>query len=83
MQILLEFMDQTILRGNIKIHDIILFLMEPGTVVKELYASLMLPPAPVWVPNQWPLALSVMSANDKSDNERGAVHTDLWYLPHS
>ena len=36
-----------------------------------------MPPAPVWVPSQRPLALSVtLVANDKSDNEiiQGAVH---------
>ena len=38
-----------------------------------------MPPAPVQVPRQWPLAPSimlVMSANDKGDNEMilGAVH---------
>ena len=47
---------------------------------KQLLVSVAVPPAPVWVPSQRPLAPSVASvtsvANDKGDNEMilGAVH---------
>ena len=44
---------------------------------KKLLASVVVPPAPVQVPSQRSLALSVTSvANDKDDNEMmsGAVH---------
>ena len=51
-----------------------------GLRPKKLQACVAVPPAPVRVPSQRPLAPSVASvtsvANDKSDNEmvRGAVH---------
>ena len=51
--------------------------MEPWTVAKKLSVSGTVPPAPVRVPIQRPLAPSVASvANDKGDNEMilGAVH---------
>ena len=44
---------------------------------KKLYANVAVPPIPVLVPSQWPLAPSVTSvATDKGDNEMipGAVH---------
>ena len=44
---------------------------------QESFKLVWLPPAPVWVPGQRPLAPSVTSAtNDKDDNEMisGAVH---------
>ena len=31
---------------------------------KKLYTSMVVPPAPVWAPSQWP-----MSVNDKNDNK--------------
>ena len=47
--------------------------MEPRIVPQILYVSVAVPPAPVRVPSQKPLALSVMSitlsANDRVDNE--------------
>ena len=48
-----------------------------GLRPKKLSVSVAVPPAPVRVPNQRPLAPSVASvANDKGDNEMilGAVH---------
>ena len=57
-----------------------LLSMVPWAVAKKLLVSDAVPPAPVRVPNQRPLALSVASvtlvANDKGDNEMilGAVH---------
>ena len=54
--------------------------MEPWAAVKKLLVSVAVPPAPVRVPSQRPLALSVVSvmlvANDKGDNEMilRAVH---------
>ena len=54
--------------------------MESRAVTKKLYASVAVPPPPVRVPNQRPLAPSVTSvmsvANDKDDNEMilGAVN---------
>jgi hypothetical protein len=51
-----------------------------GLRPKQLLVSVAVPPAPVWVPSQWPLAPSVAPvtsvANDKGDNEiiLGAVH---------
>ena len=51
-----------------------------GLWPKKFQTSVAVPPAPVWVPSQRPLAprvASVMSvANDKGDNEMilGAVH---------
>ena len=54
--------------------------MEPrGLRPKKFQTSVAVPPAPVWVPSQRPLAPSVASvtsvANDKDDNEMilGAV----------
>ena len=47
-----------------------LMSMEAWAVAKIFYASVAVPPAPVQVPSQRPLASSVTSvANDKSDNE--------------
>ena len=57
-----------------------LLSMEPWTATKKLLVSEVVPPAPVRVPSQRPLAPSVASvtsvANDKGDNEMilGAVH---------
>ena len=54
--------------------------MEPEAVAKKVHASVAVPPAPVRVPSQMPLAPSVTSvtsvANDKGDNEMipGGVH---------
>ena len=48
-----------------------------GLQPKKLYASVAVPPAPVRVPRQRPLAPSIMSlASDKGDNEMipGVVH---------
>ena len=52
-------------------------------MTKKPYASVAVPPPPVRVPNQRPLAPSITSvtsvANDKDDNEMfpGAVHISL------
>ena len=57
-----------------------LLSMEPGAAVKSPLVSMAVPSAPVRIPSQRPLGLSVTSvtsvANDKSDNELilGAVH---------
>ena len=54
--------------------------MKPWAATKKLLFSVAVPPAPVRVPSQRPLAPSVASvtsvANDKGDNEMilGAVH---------
>ena len=54
--------------------------MEPWAAAKKLSVSVAVPPAPVQVPSQRPLAPSVASvtslANDKGDNEMvlRAVH---------
>ena len=54
--------------------------MEPWAAAKNLLVSVAVPPAPVQVPNQRPLAPNVASvtsvANDKDDNEiiLGVVH---------
>ena len=54
--------------------------MEPWAAAKRTSVSVVVPPGPVRVPNQRPLALNVASvtsvANDKGDNEviLGAVH---------
>ena len=64
--------------GNKERSVYILRFMEPWAVAKK--ASVAVPPAPVRVPSQGPLAPSVASvtsvANDKGDNEMilGAVH---------
>ena len=34
---------------------------------KKPYASAVVPPAPLWVPSQKPLAPSIISASDKED----------------
>ena len=55
--------------------------MEPWAAAKKLSVSVPVPPAPVRVPSQRPLAPSVVSvtlvANDKGDTEMnlGAVHS--------
>ena len=47
--------------------------MLPWTATKKMYANVVVPPAPIQVPNQWPLALNAISvvslANDKGDNK--------------
>ena len=45
-------------------------------MAKQLYASVMVPPAPVQVPSQRPLAPCHIFVNDKGDNEvkPGTVH---------
>ena len=54
--------------------------MEPSAAAKKLSFSVVVPPAPVRVPTQRPLAPNVASvtsvASDKGDNEMilGAVH---------
>jgi hypothetical protein len=54
--------------------------MEPWAAAKKTLVCVVVPPAPVQVPSQRPLALSVTSvtlvANDKGDNEMilGAVY---------
>ena len=56
---------------------------------KKLSVSVAVPPAPVQVPSQRPLAPSVASvtsvANDKGDNEiiSGGCAQMSWYLPYS
>ena len=63
-----------------KVYKNYLLSIEPWTAAKKLSVSVAVPPAPVRVPSQRPLASSVASvtsvANDKGDNEmvRGAVH---------
>ena len=48
----------------------VLLSMEPWAPAKKLSVSVAVPPAPVRVPSQRPLAPSVMSvANDKGDNK--------------
>ena len=57
--------------------------MEPWAAAKRNFVSVAVPPAPVRVPSQRPLAPSFASvtsiANDKNDNEMilGAVHRSL------
>ena len=67
-----------------------LLSMEPWAAAKKLSVSVAVPPAPVQVPSQRPLAPSVASvtsvANDKADNEMvlGAVLTKTllaWHNP--
>ena len=65
---------------TINLRTIVLLSMEPWAAAKETLVSVAVPPAPVRVISQRPLALSVASvtrvANDKGDNEMilGAVH---------
>ena len=54
---------------------------------KKLTVSVAVPPAPVRVPSQRPLAPSGASvtsvANDKGDNDSGGCAKISWHLPHS
>ena len=52
--------------------------MGQGLLPEELSATVVVPPAPVRVPSQWPLASSVTSAKFKGDNEMKPVAVHIY-----